>query len=346
MATQPTRAGAVTLLDYAKSLDPNGKVAKTVELLAQTNALLQDMPWIEGNLPTGHRTTVRTGLPAVVWRQLYQGVPPSKSTRAQVDDACGMLEARSEVDCDLVALYEDKGAFRLSEAESFLESMNQTMITAMLYNDTAINPERPMGLAPRYSSLAAANGRNILDAGGSGSDNTSVWLVCWGAATVHGIFPKGSEAGIDHKDLGEIDAFDGSNNRYRALADIWKWKCGLSLRDWRYAVRIANVDISDLIAQSGTQASTASTALIKQMLLAMNTIPFMGKGTPVFYASRKVKAYLQIAAMDKSQNALSIAAAAGQFGAPAIASVDGDLRFFGVPIRTVDALVETETRVV
>lgn len=346
MATQPTTSGAVTLLDFAKSLDPDGKTATVVELLMQTNALLGDMPWIEGNLPTGHRTTVRTGLPTVIWRQMYQGVPASKSTRAQVDDACGMLEARSEVDCDLAELNGNKSAFRLSEAAAFLEAMNQEMIEAILYNDTAINPERPMGLAPRYSLLSAANGRNILDAGGTGSDNTSVWLVCWGESTVHGIFPKGSKAGIDHKDLGEIDAFDGSGDRYRALADVWKWKCGLSLRDWRYAVRIANVDISDLIAQSGTQAASASTALIKQMLLAMNTIPFMGKGTPVFYASRKVKAYLQIAAMDKSQSALSIQAAAGQFGAPGVASVDGDLRFFGIPIRTVDALLETETRVV
>lgn len=346
MATLPSRAGAVTLLDFAKSLDPDGKTATVVELLTQTNAMLSDMPWIEGNLPTGHRTTVRTGLPTVVWRQLYGGVPASKSTRAQVDDACGMLEARSEVDVDLLALNGNDAAFRLSEANGFLEAMNQTMISAMLYNDTAVNPERPFGLAPRYSSLSASNGRNILDAGGSSTDNTSVWLVCWGADTVHGIFPKGSKAGVEHKDLGEIDAFDGANNRYRAMADMWKWKCGLSLRDWRYAVRIANVDISDLVGVTGTQALTARTNIIYQMMLAMNQIPFMGKGTPVFYANRKVKAYLQMMALDKSSNVMGIQQAAGQFGKPGVASVDGDLTFFGVPVRTVDGLLETEARVV
>jgi hypothetical protein len=346
MATLPTRAGAVTLLDFAKSLDPDGKTATVVELLNQTNALLADMPWIEGNLTTGHRTTVRTGLPTVVWRQLYGGVPPSKSTRAQVDDACGMLEARSEVDVDLLALNGNGAAFRLQEASAFLEAMNQQMITAMLYNDTAINAERPFGLAPRYSSLAAPSGRNIMDAGGSGSDNTSVWLVCWGADTVHGIFPKGSKAGIEHKDLGEIDAFDGSNNRYRAMADIWKWKCGLSLRDWRYAVRIANVDISDLIGITGTQSLTAATWIVRQMMLAMNQIPFMGKGTPVFYCSRKVKAYLQIMSLEKSSSVMGIQQAAGQFGRPGIASVEGEMTFFGIPVRTVDALLENEARVV
>ena len=343
MAQLPSKAGAVTLIDFAKSLDPDGKTAKVVELLSQTNALLGDMPWVEGNLPTGHRTTVRTGLPSVTWRQLYGGVPASKSTRAQVDDACGMLEARAEVDVDLVNLNGNASAFRLQEASAFLEAMNQAMISAILYNDTAVNPERPMGLAPRFSSLSAANGRNILNAGGSGSDNTSVWLVCWGADTVHGIFPKGTKAGIEHKDLGEIDAFDGSNNRYRALADIWKWKCGLSLRDWRYVVRIANVDISDLVGLTGTQALTASTNLIYLMLQAMNTIPFMGKGTPVFYASRKVKAVLMRMALDKSVNATGLAVAAGQFGAPGVARVEAELTFFGIPVRTVDALVETES---
>ena len=346
MATQPTKAGAVTLLDFAKSLDPDNKVAAVIELLAQTNGLLADMPWLEGNLPTGHRTTVRTGLPSSVWRQMYQGVPASKSTRAQVDDACGMLEARSEVDKALAGLNDNTNAFRLSEAEAFIESMNQTMVDAMIYNDTAVNPERPMGLAPRYSLLSAPSGRNILDAGGTSTDNTSVWLVCWGQSTVHGIYPTGSTAGLTHDDLGVIDAFDASNNRYRAYADHWVWKCGLSVRDWRYAVRIANIDISDLVAQTGTQAATAATALIKQMLLAMNLIPFAGKGRPVFYASRKVKAYLMLAALDKSQGALSIQAAATQFGGGTVAGVDSDLRFFGIPVRTLDKLVETEARVV
>lgn len=346
MASQPTRAGAVTLLDFAKTLDPDGKTATVVELLKQTNALLDDMPWLEGNLPTGHRTTIRTGLPSVVWRQMYGGVPASKSVRAQVEDACGMLEARSEVDCDLANLNGNASSFRLQEAQAFLEAMNQAMISAILYNDTAVNPERPMGLAPRYSSLSAANGRNILDAGGTGSNNTSIWLTVWGADTLHGIFPKGSKAGLEHRDLGEIDAFDASNNRYRAFADVWKWKCGLSVRDWRYAARIANINVTDLVARTGTQAQTAATNIIYLMLDAMNVIPFMGKGKAVFYCSRKVKSVLQKMAMDRSQNALAITPAAGQFGAPGVASVQGDLTFFGVPVRTVDAILETEARVV
>jgi hypothetical protein len=91
---------ALTLTDWAKRRDPDDRVASIIELLNQSNEVLQDMLWVEGNLPTGHRTTVRTGLPAVAWRKLNYGVPQSKSTTVQVDDACGMLEAFGQVDKD------------------------------------------------------------------------------------------------------------------------------------------------------------------------------------------------------------------------------------------------------
>ncbi len=340
--------GKVTLLDWAKALDPNGAVADVAELLTQTNEILTDMQWIEGNLPTGHKSTVRTGLPVAIWRQMYQGVPPSKSVRAQIEDSCGMLEARSEVDKDLVDLNGNTGPFRLSEALAFIESMNQTMGQSVFYGNTGINPERFMGLAPRFSAISGAgNAQNIIDAGGTGSDNTSIWLIVWSKNTVHGIYPKGSKAGLIHQDLGEIDAFDTATppGRFRAYADRWQWKCGLTVKDWRYAVRIANVDVSDLVGQSATQLATAPTAIIKLMARAMARIPFMGMGTPVFYATRTVKEMLAVAALDKSQNALAIVPALNQFGTVSPGSVQKQTEFLGVPIRTCDQIITTEVRV-
>ena len=338
------QAGRVTLLDMAKTMDPDGKTADVVELLSQTNEILQDMTWIEGNLPTGHRSTVRTGLPAPIWRKLYQGVPPSKGTTAQVDDACGMLEARAEVDKDVAELNGNTAAFRLLEASAHIEGMNQSMATALFYESQATNPERITGLAPRYSSLSATNGANIISAGGSGSDNMSVWLVVWGPKTITGIVPKGSKAGLVHEDLGLGDAFDANNNRFRAYMDRWQWKCGIALRDWRYVVRIANIDVSDFVGQTGTQANTAATWLPRLMLRAFARIPSMRMGTPVFYANRTAKEMLSVGLLDKSINALSIQGAVNQFGNVGPGSVvDGDLRFFGVPIRTIDQLLESET---
>lgn len=347
MPTLATKSGAVTLLDWAKSIDPDGKTAVVAELLTQSNEILMDMPFIESNLPTGHRASIRTGLPAAIWRKLYQGVPASKSLRATIEDSVGMLETRAEVDTALADLNGNTEAFRLSEAEAFLEAMNQTMAETVIYGDSSLNPERFNGLAVRYNTINTSTSevaKNVISGGGSGNC-TSVWLVVWGANTVTGIFPKGSKAGLEHKNLGEIDAFDAAGNRYRAYADHWCWKAGLHVKDWRYVVRICNLSMADLLAQSGTQLNTAATWLPKLMVKALSRIPFRGKGKAVFYASRSVQAMLAVGAIDKSQNVLSIQDAAQQYGKvePGFVSEAGNLRFLGVPIRTVDRILETET---
>lgn len=343
-----------TLLEVTKQLDPDGKSADIVELLQQTNAPLLDIPWIEGNLPTGHRTTVRTGLPTATWRQFYQGVATSKSTFAQVTDACAMLEARGEVDKALADLNGNTAAFRMNENYAFIEAMNQAQMTALLYGNSGVNPEQFNGLSPRFSALSATPAtvgyQNIIDAGGIGSDNTSIWLVCWGMNTVHGIYPKGSKGGLEHEDLGTIDATDELGNKYRAYGDIWKWNCGLTVKDWRYIVRIANVDVSNLTTEQG------AADLIKLMLKAMHRVPNLGvvqtglninaangarpipvAPNPVFYCNRTVSEMLDIQSLVKSGYQLK--PGNDVYGRP--------INFIrGVPIRTCDQILLTESRVV
>ncbi|MDR5772083.1 MULTISPECIES: major capsid protein [unclassified Caballeronia] len=330
-----------TLLDVAKSLDPDGNTADVVELLNQTNEILIDMPWMEGNLSTGHRTTVRTGLPTVIWRRMYGGVPASKSTRAQVDEACGMLEARSEVDVKAANLNGNSASFRLSEASAFLESMNQTMASTLFYGDTTVNPERFTGLAPRFGQISGApNADNVIDCGGTGSNNTSVWLVTWGDQTVTGIFPKGSKAGLEHQDLGEIDAFDANNNRFRALADRWEWDCGIAVKDWRYVVRAANINTTDLRNTASPTFpgvnGTSAISLPDLFIEMISRIPNQNMGRSVFYVNRQIAKMARRQAMNKSQNVFGIEQAQGQI----------TTNFLGIPIRMIDSLLNTEARVV
>jgi hypothetical protein len=353
MATLPANTGHSTLLDIAKSFDPQGKVAVVAELLNQSNELINYMNFIEGNMPTGHKAVVRIGLPTVGFREFYKGVQISKSGRATIEDVCAILEGRNEIDKDLAELNGNTNAFRMSEGLAFIESMNEQFAQSIIYGDTSVNKDGILGLAPRYSAKAATSGQNIIDAGGTGSTNTSIWLVVWGENTVTGIYPKGSQAGLMQQDLGEIDAFDASNNRFRAYAERWQWKYGLHVKDWRYCVRIANVLAADLIGQTGTQAITASTWINKLMIKALARIPSMGMGTPTFLASRTVKEMLSIGALDKSQNALSFTAATNQYGTVAPGSVagsgtgirGGQLTFMGVPVLTVDQILATETQV-
>lgn len=326
-------ANNLTLVDMAKRMDPDGKPAKIAELLEQSNPVLKDMTWIEGNLPTGHRCTIRTGLPTVAWRLYNQGVAPSKSTTAQVDEQCGMLESLSVVDSKLAALNGNTSGFRLQEATSFVEAMAQEKAQTLFYGNSALNPEEFTGLSIRYSDLSAANAQNIIDAGGTGSDNSSVWLICWRPDKITGIYPKGSTMGLDHKDLGEDLVFDATGiagASFLALRDMWSWNCGLAVCDWRYAVRIANIDISNLVAKS------SAADLIEEMIKAMHVIPDLTVGKCAFYMNRTCFQMLDIQRYDN-------AAAAGL----TYFDVDGHLMptFRGIPVRTVDQLTETEAQV-
>lgn len=327
-----TLGGSVlTLNDWAKRLDPDGKTAKTVEILSQTNEILDDMLFKEGNLPTGEQTTIRTGLPEVYYRLMNTGVPKSKATTAQITENAASLEARSEVDVEVAQLNGNVNSFRLDEAMAFLEAMNQQQASTLFYGSAA-NPEEFVGFAPRYSSLSGGNAQNIIDAGGTGSDNSSIWLVGWGQRTVHGVFPKGSKAGISHEDLGVGDAFDSNDDRFRAYMDHWKWKNGLVVKDWRYAVRIANIDISDIIADP----DGSTTNLIELMLKAIHRIPELKSTKLSFYVNRTIGEMLDIQAMNKSNLQLNVGNEEGNF----------KTRLRNIPISTVDALLETEARVV
>ena len=333
-------ATVLTLMDWAKRVDPDGKTAFIAEILSQTNGILDNMMWKEGNLATGEQTTIRTGLPSVYWRMINQGVPKSKSTTAQVTENTGILSARSELDQDEAELNGNTSSYRLSESTAFIEAMAQQLATTLFYG-TAANPEEFVGFAPRYNDLSAANAENILDAGGTGSDNSSIWLVGWGAKSVFGVFPKGSKAGMSHEDLGLGDAFDSNNDRYRAYMDLYKQKAGLVVKDWRFTTRVANVDIPALVAQTGTQALTASTNIIKLMSRSIDRMPTMAGITPSFYANRTVLSHLRLIALEKSNAAVTIEPALNQFG-----QTIQETRFLGIPVRLTDTLTEAEARVV
>jgi hypothetical protein len=339
MATLATTS--LTLADWAKRLDPDGKVPVIAELLSQSNEILEDAVFVEGNLPTGHRVTIRTGLPTVYWRSINQGIPRSKSTTAQVDESCGLLEAYSAVDKDLAELNGNTAAFRLSEDVSFLEAMNQTQTQTLFYGNPATDNRQFLGLSARYGAISGAgNSQNIIDAGGTASNNTSVWLVVWGENTVFCPFPKGSKAGLVQNDQGELTIYDSVGNPYQAYQTHYQWKNGLVVKDWRYVVRICNINTTDLLAQNNTQLGTASTAIIYEMSRALDRIPSMGMGRAAFYMNRTLFSMLRIQALNKSNTALAIEQGLTQFGTPTRWT-----SFMGVPLRRVDQILNTETRV-
>jgi len=325
-----------TLLDIAKRTDPDGKIAAIVEMLNQTNPIVGDMTLLEANQPMGHRTVIRTGLPDPTWRKAYTGVQPTKSETAQVTDTIGTLEAYAEVDKAVADLNGNKAAFRLSEERAHIEGMNQEMARTLIYGNEGTDPAKFTGLAARYNDLSVPSGQNIINGGGTGADNTSVWLVVWSPNTIHGIYPKGQKSGLEHEDKGQvtIENVDGNGGRMEAYRSHYKWHMGLCVRDWRYAVRIANIDL--LALDNSASAEAEGKKLIRNMIMATELIPHLNAGRAAFYTNRPIRSRLRLAILDRTANNLTWETVSGK----------RVMTFDDIPVYRTDAILTTEAAVV
>jgi len=322
----------LTLADLYKRQDSNKQIAVIIEMLAEMNPVLMDAIVMECNDGSKHLTTVRTGLPTVAWRQLYQGTQPSKSTTRQVTDTTGMLEAWSEVDSKLVELSDNEGAVRLSEASAFIEAMTQEMASGLFYHDTATDPEKFMGLAPRFSDSTAENGRQIVKAGGAGSDNTSIWFVVWGDRTCHLLYPKGTSGGLKRDDKNKTTKELADGSMYDVHREKFSWDIGLSVRDWRYIARVCNIDESLLTADASTGADLINMMITAYYRLRQRKVT---GGRAAIYCNTTVKEFLHKQALTKANSTIRIR------------EVDGEevVSFLGIPVRECEALLNTEAAV-
>lgn len=326
-----------TLLDLKNRMDANGSISSIIEMLGQTNEIIEDMVWLEANELTGHTTTVRTGLPTPTWRKLYGGVQPTKSTTRKVKDTLGMLEAYAEVDQALADLNGNAAAFRLSEDRAHIEGINQEFAQTLFYGNEATEAEAFTGLAPRFSTndtSVALNAENVIApvATPDSTDNTSIWLIVWGPNTVHGIYPKGSQAGLKMEDKGRvtIENVDGAGGRMEAYRSHYRWDCGLTVRDWRYIVRI-QVDQEDLVKDAATGPD-----LTDLMVQALEIVPSLSMGRPAFYMNRTIRSWLRRQMTNKTKNStLAFDNMAGK----------RVLTFDGVPCRRCDQITNTESGV-
>lgn len=325
------------LADLRRQQNKDDTVADIIEILAQQNRMLEHGPAVECNSGMEHYTTVRSGLPTPTWTKLYQGVQPDKGTTVQVKEGTGMLESWSEIDERLIVLAGDGSAkFRFSQATAHIQSMAQAVAQTVIYGDTAADAEKFLGLAPRYNSLTAANGNQIIDAGGTGSDNTSIWFIGWGENGTHFLYPKGTQAGIQREDLGiETKNDPAKGGLYRVAREKFCMHVGLSVRDWRVNARVANIDVSNL----NNDASGSSANLIDKMIDAYYALdnPNRTSTKTVIYCSRNIAQFLHKQAMHANNNMHL-----------RLDEVDGKriTMFLGHEIHQDDAILHTEARVV
>ena len=340
-------SGVATLVDVLKELAPDGSALDTAEVLTQHTEVLQDMTWMEGNTPTGHRDAVRTALPTPSFRAINEGVPVTKGGTTQIEETCALLEDFSQTDRELAVMSGNVAGFRLRQAKPHMIGFAHKMAQQVFYGNSSADPKSFTGLAPRYNSLSAGTSPtavNVLNAGGTGSALRSIWLVAWSDDTITGLYPKGTRGGLGHEDATSPSAgaaadggpsgqalTDANGNQYMGFRDHWLWRCGLMVKDWRYAVRICNIDPTALTRNAATGAD------IQQLMIdALERIEGTEGVRVAFYMPRVVRAFLRQQLVSKKNQFLSLS----EQGKSAT------LMFDDVPIRRTDALNVNELQVV
>ena len=328
MATTAYSTTLPTLLDVANRTDPNGSIARIVELMQKESPFLQTMGWKEGNLPTGHKFTQRTALPSLAWRKLNAGVPASKSRTGQITEMTGQLAGMSKVDVDLCRINGNEAAFRQTEDDAFINAFHNDLESAFFYSSQKTDPDQVHGLSPRLDGLTSTSYDNQIvnsQISSSGSDQTSIWFVVWSPNTVYGIYPKGLPTGLQPDDLGKQLTADADGNEFTAWVTDWKWNVGFCVEDYRYVCRLCNIDTL-AIAKTGK-------LLIEDMITAYHRIKSWSKGRGAIYCNRTIMTYLHLQAQDTVKNSTLTIENIG--GMPVT-------RFMGVPIHMTDGLVDTE----
>jgi len=325
-----------TLLTLAQIMH-NDKLLPVVEILNQMNEHLDDMPFYEANDSGGHVFAPRTALPAVSWRRINKGVPPTKSSYGKLTETLGSLESYSNVDKDLAQRSGDVAAFRAKEARGHLEAMGQEHAQTMVYGDVMVAAEEYTGLSPRYYSYSEGVAKDyVLTAGGSAT-LTSIWLCGWGENTGYGIYPKGSQLGFEREDKGQQTLYDEDGNPFEGYSEHFAWKAGLCIENYKYFVRIPNINVAAL--QTFGAESDTSADILKFMTLALEKIPNLQACNPVFYCSRTVRAMFRLMA-EKKIGGLLVQDFMGANGLGRSIPT-----YHGVPIRIIDQMSEAETLV-
>ena len=309
--------------------DDSGRV-EVIEMLAQNNPMIMDAYVRECNRGYTHQTTIRTGLPKPAWRMMYKGTQPSKGTTAQVIDSTGFVESWAEQDAKEIDDDPQGDQLRMLDGEAHVQGMGNEVEELCWYGSEDVTPERFTGLSPRFSSLTAGTGSQIIDAGGTGSDNTSIWLVSWGEPCLKLLYPKGTRAGLQREDKGKSTKELANNEVYDVYREKFCWDVGMSLADYRGIARIANIDVSQL-------GQTGGAEVYKNLISAVYRVrqPGMQMCRKVIYANQTVLEHLDQQARVEENVRLRIKEVQGE----------EVVHFRGIPIHRADSILETEARI-
>lgn len=311
-----------------------GKVLPEIQMLAQENAVVMDMPFVQCNDGTTHLYNLQTALPTVAATMYGEGTPESKSQKAQERQTCTMLTGFSTVEKDLAEIGGQAGAIRAQEDANFAEALKQLFAQQVIYGNRASNVRHIFGFATLYNSLSGVKAKNVISCGGTTANaQCSAIIVNWGP-DVYGIFPEGTTAGYTKEDLGVQVKTLSNGNQLVVLQTKHKWHIGLVVEAWQSVVRICNIEVAHAQALTNNQAPTSFNNVLHKLVNARLRIRRPGK--KVMYCNDTLYACLMRIAMEKSSSVVTLVQASTQFGS------FEELRIYDMAVRRVDQMLDTE----
>ncbi len=329
-------SGVYTLVDLIRMMDPsNGNLLFCAESLARVNPIVKEVPIVEANQALTHIGSRDSQLPTVQKRAINDGVPYSAHKEIPITAPMSLFETMSRVDEEQLRL---AGAaapqFRQRKDKKFIEAMSQSLADEIFFGSVADDALGFNGLATMFNSLSTyPNGDsswfyNVVGAGGSGGDCTSVWIIEWEPYDCCLIYPKGTQGGIEIQDLGkQLVAGVTSNTNFVAYVTQFKWRCGLYVGDERRVQRLANIE----------RTGTSNIWSDDDMISLINRLPNMGENSMTrIYCNRQIRTQMDIRLKDKTN--VNYTVTNDPFGKPV-------MYFRGIPVQVCDALNTAESDV-
>jgi hypothetical protein len=194
-------SGEYTIANVITANDPTGGLKTIANTLEQTNELLQVMPMLEGNLVGGNITREVTTQFTPGIRVANEGIAASINEDREITDSTAKLEDRIEIDEDILEKVNDPAGYIAEQTRIGAEGFAQKMADLYIHGDPTTAIREFAGLAARYDALASDysvytdRDVNVISAGGSGTDNSSIYVLGLGPGRIHGIYPKNTAAG-------------------------------------------------------------------------------------------------------------------------------------------------------
>lgn len=237
MATLTTTG--LTMMEIEKR--HHGKVMhEIIDNLSKTSKfeIIQDIPWREADEAFSN-TTVRCAYePSGSVAILNAGTTPDKGQTTQVRDVVSIFESRALNDVRVINALPNPKQGRNDEVQMHIRGVTKTMISKLFYGNNLTDPSEFTGIANRMDALAASN--NVLNAGGTGSTCTSVYVVDWSPVTCHCVHARNSVPGVKHDNLGQVTVAS-SGSRYEAYEDKITVSVGIAVKNERSIGRLANI---------------------------------------------------------------------------------------------------------